>query len=109
VAKKINKMIIDGSSIIKEVIFTDCFLGLSNVLLATAPGLYGMAPKLLLRIFYKRSKGVDTPFHQALKFRQQNPRCPSLFGVMPDVLEGVASLVDRTPPIINPFIEHTFR
>jgi hypothetical protein len=31
-------------------------------------GLYGMAPKLLLRIFEKRSKEVDTSFHHAEAF-----------------------------------------
>jgi hypothetical protein len=33
-----------------------------------APGLYGMAPKLLLGIFLKRSKEVDTSFHHAEAF-----------------------------------------
>jgi hypothetical protein len=33
-----------------------------------APGLYRMAHKLLLRIFYKRSKEVDTSFHHTEAF-----------------------------------------
>jgi hypothetical protein len=42
--------------------------------LPPAPGPYGVAPKLLLRISKKRSKGVDTPFHHAAKPKASLPK-----------------------------------
>jgi hypothetical protein len=38
-------------------------MGFPTFCVPPAPGLYGMAPKLLLRIFKKSSKEVDTSFH----------------------------------------------
>jgi hypothetical protein len=43
-------------------------MGFRTFCVPPAPGLYGMAPKLLLRIFKKRSKEVDTSFHHAEAF-----------------------------------------
>jgi hypothetical protein len=71
--------------------------------LPPAPGLYGMAPKLLLRIFLKCSKSVDFPFDHALSRWQQNPHCLSLFCVMPDVLERSGGCMDLGGPYAAPF------
>jgi hypothetical protein len=70
-----------------------------------APGLYGMAPKLLLRIFKKRSKEADTSFHHAEAFGNKIRVTLAPFCVIHEVLElseSVRTLADRTRPFLTP-------
>jgi hypothetical protein len=68
-----------------------------------------MAPKLLLRIFLKRSKKLDTSFHHAEAFGNKIRVAYASFCVIqevPELSEGVWTLVDRTLLIFNPLTEH---
>jgi hypothetical protein len=70
-----------------------------------------MAPKLLLRIFLKHSKKVNTSFHHAEAFGNKIRVAYASFCVIQEVLElseGVGTLVDRTRLIFNPLTEHAF-
>jgi hypothetical protein len=48
---------------------TDALWVFTNALMPPASRLHGMAPKLLLRILKKRSKGVGSPFRHAAEFK----------------------------------------
>jgi hypothetical protein len=64
-----------------------------------------MAPKLLLTIFYKRSKEVDTSFHHAEAFGNKIRVAQASFCVIQEVLElseSVRTLADRTRSFLTP-------
>jgi hypothetical protein len=70
-----------------------------------------MAPKLLLRIFLKRSKEVDTSFHHAEAFGNNIRAAKASFCIIQEVLElseSVRTLADRTQLIFNPLTGSAF-
>jgi hypothetical protein len=70
-----------------------------------------MAPKLLLRIFLKRSKEVDTSFHHAEAFGNNIRVAYASFCVIqevPELSESVRTLADCTRLIFYPLTGHAF-